>query len=182
MTDNAWRIRRLDLITEAQVRQLAEVLIDCVHDGASVSFMAPLAPEKARAFWRGVANDVAEGKRALLVAEDAEGICGTVHLVLAQTDNQPHRADVSKMLVHRRARRKGVGAALLHEVEIVARHEGKFVLVLDTITGSDADRMYERHGWVRVGEVPEYALMPHGGLRGTTFFYRRLPEPEQSSG
>lgn len=169
-----WSLRRLYIVSAAEVEQLADVLIDCVDGGASVSFMAPLSREHALSFWRMVAEDVADGDRALIVAEDAEGICGTVQLILAQPDNQPHRADVAKMLVHRRARRHGIGAALIHEAEHVGRDAGKSLLVLDTITGSDADRLYEREGWVRVGEVPDYAYMPDGQLRGTTFFYRRI--------
>ena len=169
-----WSLRRLQILSSAEVEQLADVLIDCVDGGASVSFMAPLSREHAVKFWRMVAEDVADGDRALIVAEDAEGICGTVQLILAQPENQLHRADVAKMLVHRRARRHGIGAALIHEAEHVARACGKSLLVLDTVTGGDADRLYERHGWVRVGEIPDYAQLPHGELRGTTYFYRRI--------
>ncbi len=168
-----WSLRRVYVVSPAEVEQLADVLIDCVDGGASVSFMAPLSREHAVKFWRMVAEDVADGDRALIVAEDADGICGTVQLILAQPENQRHRADVAKMLVHRRARRHGIGAALLQEAEHLAESCGKSLLVLDTVTGSDADRLYERQGWVRVGEVPDYAYLPHGELRGTTFFYRR---------
>ena len=169
-----WSLRRLDTVTDAQIDQLAGVLIDCVDGGASVSFMHPLTHERAAGFWRGVAQGVAAGERALLVAEDAQGICGTVQLVLAQPENQPHRADLAKMLVHRRCRRQGLGEALMRAAETLARDCGKTLLVLDTITGSTADRLYERLGWQRVGEIPDYALMPQGGLRGTTVFYRQL--------
>ncbi len=175
MTSTApWRLRRLDIVSDAQIDQLAGVLIDCVEGGASVSFMHPLAYERAAAFWRGVAQGVAAGERVLLAAEDAQGICGTVQLILAQPENQPHRADLAKMLVHRRARSQGLGEALMRAAEHAARDAGKTLLVLDTITGSTADRLYERLGWERVGEIPDYALMPQGGLRGTTVFYRRL--------
>lgn len=170
-----WSLRRLPTLNGESISQLADVLIDCVDGGASVSFMAPLSREHALAFWTMVAEDVADGERVVIVAEDGEGICGTVQLILAQPQNQPHRADVAKMLVHRRARRHGIGGALIREAECAARDAGKTLLVLDTITGSDADRLYERNGWVRVGEVPDYALLPHGGLSGTTFFYRRVP-------
>jgi GNAT superfamily N-acetyltransferase len=169
-----WTLRPLDTVSDAQVDQLADVLIDCVDGGASVSFMHPLTHERAAAFWRGVAQGVAAGERALLVAEDAQGICGTVQLVLAQAENQPHRADLAKMLVHRRMRSRGLGEALMRAAETLARDCGKTLLVLDTITGSKADHLYERLGWQRVGEIPDYALMPQGGLRGTTVFYRRL--------
>ena len=115
----------------------------------------------------------AAGDRALLVAEDAKGMCGTVQLVLGQPENQPHRADLSKMLVHRRARRQGLGAALMRAAEATARDCGKTLLVLDT-ANPGAERLYERMGWTRVGEVPGYALLPQGGLCGTTFYYRNL--------
>ena len=167
-------IRRLHSVDDAQVDALADVLIDCIDGDAGVSFLHPLAPDRARAFWRGIAADVAEGARALLVAEDDSGIVGTVQLVLRQPENQPHRADLSKMLVHRRARRRGLGAALLEAAEEAARDCGKTLLVLDTNTGSDAERLYARMGWVRVGTIPGYSVQPRGGLRATTLFYKTL--------
>lgn len=167
-------IRRLSAPTEAELNGLAELLIDCVDGGASVSFMHPLAPARALAFWRGVADGVLRGERALLVAEDDTGIAGTVQLVLAQPDNQPHRADLAKMLVHRRARRHGLGEALMRAAEQAARDAGKTLLVLDTVSGSDASRLYARLGWQRCGEIPDYALWPRGGLCATTYFWRRL--------
>lgn len=167
-------VRRLREVTDAQVGALAEVLIDCVEGGASVSFMHPLPVQKARAFWRQVADSVVRGERALLVAEDAAGIVGTAHLVLEQPDNQQHRADLSKMLVHRRTRRRGVGAALIRAAEALARDCGRTLLVLDTVTGSDAERLYVQLGWQRSGEIPGYALLPRGGLCATTYYYRAL--------
>lgn len=165
--------RRLAAMDETHLHGLAQVLCDCVDGGASVSFMHPLSIERATAFWRDVAAGVARGERALLVAEDAGGaIVGTVQLVLAQPENQPHRADVAKMLVHRRARREGVGAALMHAAERVAADEGKSLLVLDTVTGGDAERLYERLGWQRCGVIPGYALWPRGGLCATTVFFK----------
>ncbi len=166
-------IRRLETISDAEIIALAEVLIDCVAGGASVSFMSPLSMAKASSFWRGAADAVTRGQRALLVAEDADGIVGTVQLILDQPENQPHRADVSKMLVHRRARRRGLGEALLKAAEKVARESGKSLLVLDTASG-DAERLYARLGWQRVGVVPGFALWPSGGLCDTTYFYRTL--------
>jgi GNAT superfamily N-acetyltransferase len=166
-------LRRLYAVDDAQIDALADVLIDCVESGASVSFMHPLARERAVAFWRGVAQGVTVGARALLVAENAQGLCGTVQLVLEQPENQPHRADLSKMLVHSRARRRGVGTALLRAAEATARDCGKTLLVLDTASG-DAERLYERLGWVRAGTIPGYALLPRGGLCDTTVFYRDL--------
>ncbi|MCV2350428.1 GNAT family N-acetyltransferase [Paucibacter sp. Y2R2-4] len=167
-------IRRLEAVEDAQIEQLAQVLLDCVAGGASVGFMQPLAPEKARAFWRRIAADVSTGARALLVAEDAQGIVGTVHLVLDQPDNQPHRADLSKMLVHRRARRQGLGAALMRAAEDLARDCGKTLVVLDTATGGEAERLYTRLGWTPVGVIPGFALWPEGGACGTTLFYRAI--------
>ena len=173
-TSSGIAIRRLHSVEDAQIEALADVLIDCVDGDASASFMYPLAPAKAQAFWRRVAAGVAAGERALLVAEDDTGIVGTVQLVLDQPENQPHRADLAKMLVHRRARRQGLGAALMRGAEQTARECGKTLLVLDTIPGSDAERLYVRLGWIRVGTMPDYALLPRGGLCGTTVFYKLL--------
>src|SRR5438874_4664841 len=174
MTTPTWSPRRLHALDDAQIDGLADVLIDCVEGGASVSFMHPLPRDRAVAFWRRVAHGVAVGERALLVAEDAQGLCGTVQLVLDQPENQPHRADLSKMLVHRRARRQGLGTALMRAAETTARECGKTLLVLDAVTGGDAERLYQRLGWVRVGVIPGYALMPQGGLCDTTVYYRNL--------
>lgn len=167
-------IRRLTAVTSAQQQGLAALLIDCVDGGASVSFMHPLPVERALAFWQDVADGVARGERALLVAEDDAGIVGTVQLVLAQPDNQPHRADLAKMLVHRRARRQGLGEALMRAAEAVALDCGKTLLVLDTVDGSDAERLYRRLGWQSCGVIPGYALWPRGGLCATHYFYRAL--------
>jgi len=154
---------------------LAGVLIDCVEGGASVSFMLPLPRDRALAFWRGVIDAVGRGERVLLVAEDAQRqIVGTVQMILSMPDNQPHRADVAKMLVHRRARRQGVAQQLMLALDHAARAAGRHVLVLDTVSGSDAARLYERSGWQRVGEVPDYALWPGGGLCPTTFYFKHL--------
>lgn len=167
-------IRRLDTVTLADVAALATVLIDCVEGGASVGFMMPMTPAKAEAFWVGIAADVAGGKRLLLAAEAAGQWVGTVQVVLAQPENQPHRADIAKMLVVRRARGRGVGAALLRAAEDHARTCGKTLLVLDTVTDSPAERLYRRLGWERCGVIPDYALWPHGGLTSTSVYYRRL--------
>ncbi|WP_179673274.1 GNAT family N-acetyltransferase [Duganella sp. 1224] len=160
---------------DALAQALADVLIDCVEGGASVSFMLPLTREKALAFWHGVLQGAMRGERVLLVAQTAAGrIVGTVQLITAQPDNQPHRADVAKMLVHRDARRQGVAAQLLAAVDQAARDAGKTVLVLDTVTGGDAERLYQRAGWQIAGTVPNYALMPDGAYCGTTFFHKQL--------
>ncbi len=169
----SFAVRRLSTVTGAQIQALAHLLIDCVESGASIGFMDPLSFDKAAGFWRRVAAATARGERALLVAEDAAGIIGTVQLILDLPENQPHRADLSKMLVHPTARRRGVGAAVLCAAEQVARELGKSLLVLDTAS-TDAERLYIRLGWVRLGVVPAYALLPGGGFCDTTFFYRQL--------
>lgn len=177
-TAPAPRIRRLDSVSENDLAGLADVLVDCVEGGASVSFMAPFPREAAVTFWRRVADDVALGQRVLLIAEDECGVCGTVQLILDLPPNQPHRADVAKMLVHRRARRRGLGAALMRAAEAAARDCGRTLLVLDTVTGGDGERLYARLGWTRVGEIPNYALLPEGGFCSTTYFYRDLRKSE----
>jgi GNAT superfamily N-acetyltransferase len=166
-------IRPLASVSTSDMQSLAELLIDCVAGGASVSFMAPLSLQKALDFWRGVAGGVARGERVLLVAEDDAGITGTVQVILAQPENQPHRADVAKMLVHRRARRQGIGAALMQAAERAAREAGKTLLVLDT-AGAEAERLYTRQGWQRVGVIPGYALLPTGEPCDTAYFYKVL--------
>jgi len=150
--------------------------MDCVEGGASVSFMAPLTRERADAFWCGVAEGMAAGDRLLLVAEDRSSgdIVGTVQVVFAVPENQSHRGDVAKMLVRRSVRRQGLGARLMRAAEEAALTAGKTLLVLDTVTGGDAERLYERLGWTRVGVVPAYALWPDGRPCDTTFFYKRL--------
>lgn len=172
MTDS-FRIRRATNDT-AVVEALADVLIDCVEGGASIGFMHPVPRAKAVAFWENALASAARGERILLVAEDADGIFGTVQVVLAMPDNQPHRGDVAKMQVHRRARRRGVGEALMRAAEDAARGAGRTLLVLDTVTGSDAERLYARLGWQRSGVIPNYAHLPRGGLCSTTVFYREL--------
>jgi GNAT superfamily N-acetyltransferase len=167
-------IRRLADPTETEIAQLSAVLIDCVEGGASVSFMLPLSAEKSLTFWRRVAADVRRGTRILLVAEDARGIAGTVQVALEMPENQPHRGDLAKMLVHRRLRNQGVGAALLRAAEHAAREAGLSLLVLDTVTGGEGERLYQRLGWCRVGEIPDFALWPGGGFCSTTYYYRKL--------
>ena len=158
-----------------RIDDLAAILLDCVAGGASVGFMADLDAAKAQSFWRGVADGVARGERVLIVAEAPDGmLAGTVQVVWAVPDNQPHRGDVAKMLVHRRARKQGVGAMLLRAAEDAARMAGRTVLVLDTVTGSDAERLYARGGWTAVGSIPDYALFPDGRLCATTVFYKTI--------
>jgi GNAT superfamily N-acetyltransferase len=167
-------VRTLPEVRDREIQQLSDVLIDCVEGGASVSFMLPIARATAAAFWQNVAAGVARGERILVVAENSAGrIVGTVQLIFPQAENQPHRADVAKMLVHRQARRHGVGAALLAAAESAALAAGKTLLVLDT-AGGEAERLYAKLGWQRCGVVPDYALLPGGGFCDTTFFYRAL--------
>ncbi len=182
-------IRRLSAIGDREIEGLSAVLIDCVEGGASVGFMFPMTRAKAEAFWRSTSASVARGERVLLAAEDGEGtIVGTVQVVLNQPENQPHRGDITKMLVHRRARRQGVGAALLAAAERSALSAGKTLLVLDTAS-SDAERLYARHGWQRCGPIPNYALWPDGRPCATTIFFKSLEplgvqatHPEPGSG
>ena len=171
---NGFTVRRLDTLTSREFGGLCDVLMDCVEGGASVSFMHPMTLTKAADFWRGVAASMNRGERALVVAEDEHGaILGTAQAVWALPENQPHRADVAKMLVHRRARRLGVGAAVLRAAEDAARMAGKTLLVLDTAS-NDAERLYARNGWQRVGIIPEFALMPDGAPCATVVYYKRL--------
>jgi GNAT superfamily N-acetyltransferase len=135
--------------------------------------MQPMTLPKAVAFWQRIGGDVERGARIVLIAEDEGGIVGTVQIVLEQPENQPHRADISKMLVHRRARRRGIGAALMSAAEDAARQAGKSLLVLDTAS-DDAERLYGRLGWTLVGVIPDYALWPGGGFCPTSVFYRKL--------
>lgn len=158
----------------AAVPVLAEVLADCVAGGGEVSFMAGLTQAEAEAFWR---SQVEAGDgRAILVAEDAAGIFGAVQVAPAWAPNQPHRADVAKLIVHRRGRRRGAAEALMRAAETAARAMGRPMLVLDTSTGGAAERLYEKLGWVRVGVIPDYALKPDGAMSATTVFYKALGE------
>ena len=171
---DAIRIRCPATLGEREIRGLSDVLIDCVEGGASVSFMLPITRAKAEAYWRSLSPSVERGERLILAAEDSDGtIVGTVQVILQQPENQPHRGDVAKMLVHRAARRHGVGAALLIAAERSALDAGKTLLVLDTASG-DAERLYARQGWQRCGQIPDYALMPDGTPCATTIFFKAL--------
>jgi GNAT superfamily N-acetyltransferase len=162
-------------IPERSIHELSETLIQAVAAGGSISFMHPVSTETADSFWRGISAGVVRGERALLVAVDeADRIVGTVQVVLSQPENQPHRADVAKLMVHPRARRQGIAEALVREIEDVAKAGGKTVLTLDTETGATAERLYKRLGWTVSGTIPDYALLPHGGLCSTTIFYKAI--------
>jgi GNAT superfamily N-acetyltransferase len=161
-------------VPDAALEQLADVLVDCVAGGASVSFMAPFTQEDGLAFFRKVAASVACGDTVLLAAKLGERIVGTVQLGLDTPPNQPHRADVKKMLVHRTARSRGIGAALMAAVEDEAKRRGRWLLVLDTVPGMSGYRLYQRAGWTEVGTIPDYALLPDGRLCDTAVFWKRL--------
>jgi ribosomal protein S18 acetylase RimI-like enzyme len=153
---------------------LAGVLVDCVAGGASVSYLWPFSHEQARRAFEAVAADVEQGRRLLLAAFANGELVGTVQLNLALPPNQPHRAEIAKLLVHRSARRRGVAQLLMEGAEREARAEGKTLLVLDAVTGDDAARLYERLGWTRVGVIPGYALYPDGRPCDTTIFWKSL--------
>jgi GNAT superfamily N-acetyltransferase len=161
-------------IPEAALAQLASVLIDCVDGGASVSFMAPFSQADGLAYFRKVADAVASGDTVLLAAKLDGKIVGTVQLGLDTPPNQPHRADLKKMLVHRSARGRGIGAALMAQIEIEAIKCGRWLLVLDTVPGENGYRLYKRAGWTECGMIPNYALFPDGRLCDTAVFWKRL--------
>jgi ribosomal protein S18 acetylase RimI-like enzyme len=166
-------IRRITDADENEINGLADVLVDCVESGASVSFMQPMTRDKALRFWRGVAQSASREERVLLVAEEKGRVLGTVQVVLEQPENQPHRGDVSKMLVLSSQRKRGLGEALMRAAEAAAVECGKTLLVLDTASDA-AMRLYERCGWQRVGTIPDYALLPQGGYCDTVYYYKRL--------
>jgi GNAT superfamily N-acetyltransferase len=153
---------------------LAEVLADCVEGGASVSFMPPFPKSAAARFFESALEEVEAGARILLAAFDDGRLVGTVQILTATPPNQPHRADVAKLLVSRSARLQGIGTRLMQHVEETARLDGKTLLVLDTATGGSAERMYTRLGWTKVGVIPKYALFPDGTWCDTTVFWKEI--------
>ena len=161
---------------EARRAALVELLVDAVEGGASVNFIWPMTREKAARWWAGALASQARGERLIFIAETAEGrIDGTVQLIPAAQENQPHRADLAKMLVHRRARRQGLGAALMRAAEAEARRLGRTLLTLDTETGSAGEHLYASQGWIKFGEVPFYALRADGSqAEPASFFYKLL--------
>jgi ribosomal protein S18 acetylase RimI-like enzyme len=148
------------------------VLADCVAGGASVSYMDPFSHADARAAFEGFAAEVDAGRRVLLAAFSGGEVVGTVQVGLAVPPNQPHRGEIAKLLVHREARRRGIAELLMEHAEREARREGKTLLILDTVTGDAAERLYARLGWQRVGVIPGYALYPDGRPCDTTVFYK----------
>jgi GNAT superfamily N-acetyltransferase len=172
---NNIQIRRLSSLEDpALLSALSEVLVDCVEGGASVSFMQPLSHARAENFWRSLDASIVAGERILLAAQGGDGvILGTVQVILSQPENQPHRADVAKLLVHRKARQQGLGEILMIAAEQAAASAGKNMLVLDTASET-AERLYKRLGWQVSGVIPDYALLPQGGLCATTIFYKDI--------
>jgi GNAT superfamily N-acetyltransferase len=166
------RLRPTDVYE--QLDGLAAILADCVAGGASVSYMAPFSHEDARAAFEAWAADVEQGRRLVLAAFAEGELVGTVQVILALPPNQPHRAEIAKLLVHRSARKRGIAQLLMEHAESEARAEGKTLLVLDTVTGDDAERLYTRLGWTRVGVIPGYALYPDGRPCDTTVFWKAL--------
>jgi GNAT superfamily N-acetyltransferase len=168
-------VRRLDAeAARDAIGHLANVLVDAVEGGDSVSFMAGFGDDDARAFYESLLPELERGTRVLLAAYDDGVLVGTVQFVHAWPPNSQHRAEVAKLLVHRRARGKGVGRALMERLEEEARADGKTLLILDTVTERAADRLYERLGWTRLGAVPDYARDPDGSFCDATFFYKHL--------
>jgi ribosomal protein S18 acetylase RimI-like enzyme len=153
---------------------LAAVLLDCVEGGASVSYMAPFTHEQARAAFEGFAAEADQGRRLILAAFAGDEVVGTVQVILSTPPNQPHRGEIAKLLVRRSARRRGIGERLMAHAEQEAKHEGRTLLVLDTVTGDPAERLYDRLGWTRVGVIPNYALYPDGRPCDTTVFYKEI--------
>jgi GNAT superfamily N-acetyltransferase len=175
MTRTQIEVRRLGPgEVHAHLDALARVLHDCVAGGASVSFMAPFSHDDARAVFEEYAAEVEQGRRVLLAAFASGELVGTVQVLLAVPPNQPHRAEIAKMLVHRSARRRGIADRLMERAEAEALAEGRTLLVLDTVTGDAAERLYRRRGWTTVGIIPGYALYPDGRPCDTTVFFKQL--------
>ncbi|PYE88746.1 ribosomal protein S18 acetylase RimI-like enzyme [Phyllobacterium leguminum] len=160
--------------TRAALPALAEILSDCVNGGASVGFMMPFSPDDGLSYWSRVASEVEAGSTVLLIAEHQSKIVGTVQIGMAQMPNQPHRADVKKLLVHRKARGLGLARQLMESLGTEARKRGKTLLCLDTATGSPAEAIYARLGWKKAGIIPNYALFPDGRYCATTLFYKGI--------
>ena len=158
----------------AVLPDLSEILSDCINGGASVGFILPFAPSDATGYWQEIADAVEKGSIILAVAEVEGRVVGTVQVGLASKPNQPHRGDLMKLLVHRSARGLGLSRKLMEVVEAEAARRGRTLLVLDTATGSEAESIYPRFGWERVGVIPDYAMWPQGGFCGTTLFYKRV--------
>lgn len=167
------QIRALDADDDC-VPQLASLLVEVVAAGGSVSFMHPLPLDQAAAFWRQALASARLGERVVLGAFDGAALLGTVTLLLAFPPNQPHRAEIAKMMTRPAARGRGVASGLLRTAETLAGERGKTLLMLDTASDGGAARLYEAHGFTLAGTVPDFALKPHGGMTGTMFYWKRL--------
>jgi ribosomal protein S18 acetylase RimI-like enzyme len=154
---------------------LADLLVETVASGGSVSFMHPLAPEAAAGFWAGALAAAERGERVIFGAWDGDALVGTVTLLLDLPPNQPHRAEIAKMMTRVSHRGRGIATALLHAAEAVAAAKGRSLLVLDTAKDDGAAGLYQRQGFTRAGEIPDYALKPHGGLTSTLIYWKRIP-------
>jgi acetyltransferase len=154
--------------------ELCALIRDTLEHGASIGFVLPLANDVLADYLDGVAREVEAGKRLVVVARDGGHVVGTVHLALVGWPNGRHRAEVQKLMVHSAARRQGLATRLMAEIESLARANGRTLLILDTISGSEADPLYRRLGYVEAGEIPDYAAMPDGVLAPTTVFYKHL--------
>ena len=154
--------------------KLGELLVETVAHGGSVSFMHPLAPETACAFWESSLAAAARGERIILGAWDGEVLAGTVTLLLDFPPNQPHRGEIAKMMTRVSHRGRGVATALMGAAEAAAVERGRTLLVLDTATDDGASGLYEKLGFTFAGEIPDFALKPHGGLTGTKFYWKRI--------
>ena len=170
---NAVKIESVDGAKDDVVQQLAAVLVDAVSGGAGISFMSDLRLEEAVEWWRKTLSS-SPARAVVLVARDEQGIVGTVQLQPSWAPNQVHRADVAKLIVHRRARGRGIARTLMQELERHARDQRFTLLVLDTCKGSAAEKLYTSLGWVRVGEIPHYALNPDGTPCDSVYFYKQL--------
>ena len=156
------------------VSSLSEILVEVVAHGGSVSFMHPLAPDAARAFWDGALAAAARGERIVLGAWDGEILAGTVTLLLDCPPNQPHRAEIAKLMTRVSHRGRGAAAALMRAAEVLAIERGRTLLVLDTASEGGASGLYEGLGYVLAGTIPDYALKPHGGLTGTMIYWKKV--------
>jgi ribosomal protein S18 acetylase RimI-like enzyme len=166
--------RLIPPISDRDVRALGELLVDAVDSGAAVSFLAPLTLERAEQWWRGTLTAIESGA-IFLVARDVSGIVGTVQMQPAWAPNQPHRADIAKLIVHRRGQRAGIGGRLMRSIEDAARQAGFTLLTLDAKQGGAAVHLYRRMGWTEVGVIPRYALDPDGKTsHATVIFYKDL--------
>jgi GNAT superfamily N-acetyltransferase len=175
MRDTELMIEMLDGVVTAEIMEgLCEVLVDCVEGGASVGFMSPYGMEDAATYWKSVLPALESGGSRMFIARDEGRVVGTVQIGLQQFPNQPHRGDLKKLLVHRSARGRGVASALMQAAEQEAFRRGKTLLVLDTATGSPAEKVYQRLGWTAAGIIPDYALWPDGRTCATTFYYKHL--------